>query len=139
MKNVRLPKCRNRRPLSWTKKRQLLSRTLSKSWIIGLLRKFWFCSSNWFYHKSNKEHFYFYFLHYLEDGIGEPCAGQLRENIRFSMTLKVPKVSDEVGNIGFADPMGSTKFIHTWYHVVLQLKLERIQDVLGRINKKRRS
>ena len=80
---------------------------------------------------SNKEYFYFYFLHYLEDGIGEPCAGQLKENIRVSMTLKVPKVSDEVGNIGFADPMGSTKFIHTWYHVFLQLKLERIHIALA--------
>lgn len=51
------------------------------------------------------------------------------------MTLKVPKVSDEVGNIGFADPMGSTKFTYAGYHIVLPLKLEWIQDVLGRINK----
>ena len=74
-------------------------------------------------------------MHYLEDGIGEPCAGQLKENIRFFMTLKVPKVSDEVGNIGFADPMGSTKFIYAGCYIVIPLKLEWIQDVLDRINK----
>ena len=46
-------------------------------------------------------------MNYLKAGIGDPCAGQLMENIKFSMTLKVPKVSEEVGNIGLADPIGS--------------------------------
>ena len=39
------------------------------------------------------------------------------------MTLKVPKVSDEVGNIGFADPMGSTKFIYAGCHIVIPFKI----------------
>ena len=48
-----------------------------------------------------------FLLHYLKAGKGDPCAGQLMENIRLFMTLKVPKVSEEVGNMGLADPIGS--------------------------------
>ena len=46
-------------------------------------------------------------MNYLKAGIGDPCAGQLMENIRLFMILKVPKVSEEVGNMGLADPIGS--------------------------------
>ena len=46
-------------------------------------------------------------MNYLKAGIGDPCAGQLMENIRLFMTLKVPKVSEDVGNMGLADPIGS--------------------------------
>ena len=46
-------------------------------------------------------------MNYLKAGIGDPCAGQLMENIRLFMTLNVPKVSEEVGNMGLADPIGS--------------------------------
>ena len=46
-------------------------------------------------------------MNYLKAGIGDPCAGQVMENIRLFMTPKVPKVSEEVGNMGLADPIGS--------------------------------
>ena len=60
-------------------------------------------------------------LNYLKAGIGEPCAGQIIENIWSFATLKVPIVSEEVGNIGLADPIGSRKMPITLY---LQMFLE---------------
>ena len=44
---------------------------------------------------------------YLNAGTGEPCAGQLIENFLLTMTLNVPNVSEDVANIGLADPIGS--------------------------------
>ena len=59
---------------------------------------------------------------YLKAGIGEPCAGQIIENMRLFATLKVPKVSDDVGNIGLADPIGSRKMsIVLFLELVLEL------------------
>ena len=46
---------------------------------------------------------------YLNAGTGEPCAGQDNENILSILILNVPRVSDEVGNMGLEDPMGSAK------------------------------
>ena len=46
-------------------------------------------------------------IDYLNAGMGEPCAGQLIENIRLAITLNAPRVSEDVGNIGLEDPIGS--------------------------------
>ena len=46
---------------------------------------------------------------YLNAGTGEPCAGQVNENILSILILNVPSDSDEVGNMGLEDPMGSAK------------------------------
>ena len=46
-------------------------------------------------------------IDYLNAGMGDPCAGQLIENFRLTITLKVPRVSEDVGNMGLEDPIGS--------------------------------
>ena len=50
-------------------------------------------------------------MDYLNDGTGNPCAGQLIENIRSTLILNVPRVSEDVGNIGLADPIGSKTLV----------------------------
>ena len=44
---------------------------------------------------------------YLNAGMGKPCAGQVIENIPSALILNVPRDSEDVGNIGLADPIGS--------------------------------
>ena len=39
--------------------------------------------------------------------MGDPWAGQLIENIRLAITLNVPRDSEDVGNIGLEEPIGS--------------------------------
>ena len=43
--------------------------------------------------------------------MGEPWAGQLIENIRLTITLNVPRDSEDVGNIGLEDPIGSVMWL----------------------------
>ena len=47
---------------------------------------------------------------YLNAGTGEPCAGQINENISPCLVLNFPNVSEEVENFGFDDPIVSKIF-----------------------------
>ena len=53
-----------------------------------------------------KTEFYNKKLNYLNEGIGEPCAGQVRAMLLPFLSLKVEDSSLEE-NFGFEDPIGS--------------------------------
>ena len=51
----------------------------------------------------------------LNDGVGDPCAGQLKLYESVSVTAKSPKLFELDENFGAVDPMGSDQCKHILY------------------------
>ena len=67
----------------------------------------WALQYNWVL--SYKLYWIFLWTTNLNDGVGDPCAGQLKLCGSLSLTVKSPKVFELDENFGAAEPMGSNK------------------------------